>query len=195
MPLQFWCHHQNIEVFLNRMPISLAYQAAIFPLHTVCEPISPAVLSAEKPAFSRKCQTLPHPSPPQLQHYTETWALLLIPWFVCNPKAPLCCVNAVTPQELSQGASQHLTSLQGGQLPTAPVQHWKQCCWLQIPHLTGTNDSRRRQAPSQPYQPREQHVCTSTDTELQVSLDAFVLKQPIFMSANQTANTKHLISI
>lgn len=112
-----------------------------------------------------------------------------------SPKAPLCCVNAVTPQELSQGASQHLTSLQCGQLPTAPVQHWKQCCWLQIPHLTGTNDSRRRQAPSQPYQPREQHVCTSTDTELQVSLDAFVLKQPIFMSANQTANTKHLISI
>lgn len=68
-------------------------------------------------------------------------------------------------------------------------------CAAQIPHLTGTNSSRRRQAPSQSSQPREQHICTSRDTELQVTLDAIALKQPNLISVKQTANTKHLISI
>lgn len=174
------------------MPTSLACKTANFPLYTVCEPISSAVLSAEKPAFSRRCQTLHYPSPHRCSIPLKPDLYLSYPGARVNPKAPLSHVNAVTPQELSQGASQHLTSLQCGQLPTVSVQHWKQRCRLQIPHLTGTNGSRRRQAPSQSYQPREQQVCTST--ELQVSLDAFVLKQPIFISVNLTANTKHLIS-
>lgn len=175
------------------MPTFLTCKAAIFPLYTVCEPISPVVLSAEKPAFSRRCQTLPYPSTHSIPLKPDLCSSY--PCARINPEAPVSHGNAVTPQELSQGASQHLTSLQSGQLPTVSVQHWKQHCWLQIPHLTGTNGSRRRQATSQFYQPREQHVCTSTDTELEVSLDAFVLKQPIFISLNQTANTKHLIFI